>query len=87
MTKKNLLILCAVLMIFSCKKYPAPKSELCAYHSGGSLICNDPRKNPPDYERFPQNGDLVTSPESFERVKAYCAEMVGKLIKCERRAR
>lgn len=76
--------MCAVL-ITSCKRFPPPKAELCAYHTSGVLVCNDSRREPKDYERKPMNGDLVTTPESFERVKAYCAEMRSKLIKCERR--
>lgn len=79
------LVLLIIFFLQSCKQYPPPKSELCAQHSGGTLVCNDPRRVPQNYERFPQNGDLVTSPESFERVKAYCAELRTNLIKCERK--
>lgn len=84
------LILCSLLIVAlaylsGCKKYKPPEVELCAYHSSGVLICNDKRKTPPSYERFPSNGDLVTSPESFERVKAFCSEIVTRLVKCERR--
>lgn len=70
-----------------CKKFPPPSGELCAYHTSGVLVCNDPRKKPSDYERRPMNGDLVSAPESFERIKAYCAEMRSRLIKCERKQR
>jgi len=54
-------------------------------HSSGVLICNDQRKKPQDYERLINHGDLVTSPESFERVKAFCSELAAKLVKCERK--
>lgn len=84
--KQSLLVLFALLII-SCKK-DFPKVELCGYHEfSGKLVCNDKRKTPNEYERTIKNGDLVTSPESFERARVFCAEMVRDLVKCERRAR
>ena len=74
------------LSIHSCKDMP--KAELCAYHAESkSLVCNDPRRDSEDYTRVLINGDLVTAPESFERVKAYCAEKVTALKKCKRRVK
>lgn len=81
MIKMSLLILLGSLT--ACK-IKAPDAELCAYHSSGVLICNDKRKKPQDYERLINHGDLVTSPESFERVKSFCSELAAKLVKCER---
>ena len=83
MIRMSLLTLFASLT--GCKKHKPPLVELCVNHSSGVLICNDKRKEKPDYERIIRHGDLVTSPESFERVKAYCTEMVSKLVKCERK--
>ena len=74
--------MCASLI--ACK-VKAPKAELCVSHSSGVLICNDKRKKPQDYERKINHGDLVTSPESFERVKSFCSELAAKLVKCERK--
>lgn len=85
MIRMSLLILSAA-SIPSCKDMP--KVELCAYHAESrGLICNDPRRDSEDYTRVLINGDLVTAPESFERVKAYCAEKVTALKKCKRRVR
>lgn len=82
------IILLLMFLMGGCRKHAPPKAELCGYHEGSGLaVCNDPRRNPEDYTRTLRNGDLITSPGSFERSKAYCAEMRTKLIKCENKLR
>ena len=78
-------LLISFVILTACKK-DFPKVELCGYHkASGKLVCNDKRSNPNDYERDINNGDLVTSPESFERAKAFCYEVAKDLVKCERK--
>lgn len=78
----SLLLLLALLT--SCKKYKPPGVELCGYSELEDIgACDDPRRDDNPYFRKIRNGDLFTSPESFERTKAYCATMRSKLIQCE----
>jgi hypothetical protein len=79
------LCILACVALIGCRKHKPPKAELCAYDSSEVVVCDDPRIPTGRIDRKLKRGDLCTSPESYERVYSYCAELRTKLIKCERR--
>ena len=77
-------LLTSLILGTSCKRYNPPEVELCAYAPDATLVCNDPRLEPEDYERLPMVGDLVTNPRDYGALREYAIDLREKLIRCER---
>ena len=85
----NVLALLILSCLSSCKDFPPPKGELCVatgFQSSelacdNSALAEDKRK----YFRHLEKSDIVTNPDQFERVQAYCIDLRQELIKCNRR--
>ena len=78
-----------LLILYSCKQYPPPKTELCIAGEFGLFQCNDLRKikRKQDYERsYPEQTTnyICTNPSDFALVRNYCADLRRDLIKCKK---
>jgi hypothetical protein len=80
------LFLLSNLTISSCKFRPPPKRELCASAESRDfeIVCNDPRRNEPNYIRDINKGDICTNPSAYADFKNYCATLRTDLKKCLR---
>lgn len=84
---KLLLLLTLVssfLIISSCVhnvgKIEIPETELCSLsESGDHLICNDMRKEIPDYDRKMTQTDLCTNLEDYQLLEKFTIELIKKL--------
>lgn len=87
--KKSLkILLLALTLLSSCKRYSPPETELCAaYPAENILVCNAPYSDPQDYEREIELGDLCTNPRDYQRIREYAIDLREKLIRCERKSR
>lgn len=88
--KKRLLLLLLSLILLSsskCDFRPPPQTELCgAYVDGGvNMTCHDERREPKQYDRELQVGDLCTSAVDYGELKKYCEGLRTDLKKCKRR--
>jgi len=85
----NLFIILILSCLVSCKDFPPPKGELCTAtgHQASELACSNTALPEEDqkYFRHLEKADMVTNPDQFERVQAYCIDLRQELIKCKRR--
>ena len=77
-----------LLLLFACnEKYAPPAINICTI-SDGTLICADPRINKGKaYSKLLENNYICTSPDDYDRIYAYCADMRKERIKLEKRAK
>jgi len=66
----------------SCQTWPVPKTELCISGDGYTFICNDSRRDPPDYEREYPVDYICTNPSDYSELYSYCTTIREELIKC-----
>lgn len=89
-TKLKLLGLLLTLILFSsskCSFREPPQGELCgvAADADALVVCNDPRRDEPNYERYIKKGDIVTNGDRYSQLRIYCEELRTDLKKCKRR--
>lgn len=88
--KLRLPVLLLSLILFSsskCTFRPPPQGELCGVvaNADSLVVCNDPRRDEPNYERYISKGDIVTNGERYGQLKVYCESLRTDLKKCKRR--
>jgi hypothetical protein len=49
------------------------------------VVCNDPRREEPNYDRYIKKGDIVTNPDRYGELKIYCESLRKDLKRCERK--
>jgi len=89
-TKLKLPALLLTLILLSsskCDFRPAPQGELCGVHADADalVVCNDPRRDEPNYERYIKKGDIVTNGDRYGQLKIYCESLRTDLKKCKRK--
>lgn len=74
-----------ILVVSSCKNVEPPKpTELCRYERDLDILeCNNPTRDPEDYLREIEGGDICRNPQDeLYRIK-YCLDLYTELSKCK----
>ena len=80
----NAVFFFALLVSCNHSEIKAPKGELCII-GDGLMLCQDDRKNPPEYDIPITPNYLCTNPDDFKAQKNHLIEISKRLKVLERR--
>lgn len=83
----GLLLISILLSSSKCDFRPAPQGELCGVAEDGDslVVCNNPLRDEPNYQRYIKKGDILTNGDRYGQLRKYCEELRTDLKKCKRR--